>query len=76
MASFWDFLIQKRNRKFSTSLNFIASVSWTTKLDIPALLSTFQCAGKDGNASGSSKYFNLSQGETALVFDFHGRNLP
>ena len=45
------------------------------KLDNPALLPHFQCA-VDGNASGFNKYFNLSRGETTLVFDFHQRNLP
>ena len=49
---FWDFLIRKLSRKFSSFLNLIASVSWTTKLNTPALLPTFQCAGGDGNASG------------------------
>ena len=72
---FWDFLIRKLSRKFSSFLNLIASVSWTTKLNTPALLPTFQCAGGDGNASGFIKYFNLSRGETALAFDFHQRNL-
>ena len=59
-ASFWDFLIRKSNGKYSTFLNFIASVSWTNGLDSTALLPVFWFAGKNGNESGFSKYINLS----------------
>ena len=34
---FWDSLIRKLSRKFSSFLNLIASVSWTTKLNTPLL---------------------------------------
>ena len=61
------FFSKEIEQKVLYFLDFIEFVSWTTKLNSLALSPTFQCAGKDGNASGFSKYFNLSREETALV---------